>query len=68
MKCICAWCGAEKGEKPGEGITHGICEECERDLREKYGLSVESHRFKQRDPHSYRNENELVLQSTQYGE
>jgi hypothetical protein len=26
MKRLCAWCGEEMGEKPGEGETHGICE------------------------------------------
>jgi hypothetical protein len=28
---LCAWCGKEMGEKPGEGhegVSHGICPEC----------------------------------------
>ena len=32
LKIVCAWCGADMGEKDGEGvegISHGMCEECE---------------------------------------
>jgi hypothetical protein len=32
MKRLCAWCGEEMGEKPGEGETHGICEKCAKKL------------------------------------
>jgi len=31
MKIVCAWCGADMGEKDGQGTTgttHGICEKC----------------------------------------
>lgn len=31
MKIVCAWCGANMGEKDGEGtegITSSICREC----------------------------------------
>ena len=31
MKVVCAWCGADMGEKDGlgnTGTTHGICEKC----------------------------------------
>ena len=29
MKRVCAWCGRDMGEGgPGEGVTHGICEDC----------------------------------------
>lgn len=31
IQVVCAWCGADMGEKDGEGqegISHGICEEC----------------------------------------
>ena len=37
MKSICAWCGNDMGEKDGqgvEGVSHGICEECENKLEE----------------------------------
>lgn len=28
MHVICAWCKADMGEKEGEGVSHGICQEC----------------------------------------
>ena len=28
MDVVCAWCGKQIGEAPGEGISHGICPEC----------------------------------------
>jgi hypothetical protein len=28
MKIVCAWCEKTIGYKPGEGITHGICQPC----------------------------------------
>jgi hypothetical protein len=28
MKRVCSWCRKDMGEKPGEGITHGMCPEC----------------------------------------
>ena len=28
MKIICGWCNKVIGEKPGSGMTHGICDEC----------------------------------------
>lgn len=24
----CAWCCTYMGEKPGEGVTHGVCRTC----------------------------------------
>lgn len=38
MKRICSVCGKYMGEKPGEGITHGLCPQCESEIREAYGL------------------------------
>ena len=37
MRIICAWCGKEMGVKEaegGSGITHGICPECNKKVRE----------------------------------
>jgi len=31
MKVVCAWCGADLGEKDGkgeDGISHGMCDKC----------------------------------------
>ena len=31
LKVVCAWCGADMGEKDGEGeegISHGMCDKC----------------------------------------
>lgn len=28
MKIICSWCKKFLGHKPGEGVTHGICDKC----------------------------------------
>ena len=28
MKIVCAWCGKPMGEKPGVGVSHGICADC----------------------------------------
>jgi len=28
MDIICAWCEKKLGEKEGDGITHGICDDC----------------------------------------
>lgn len=28
MKVICAWCNKDIGEKPGEGVSHGMCLPC----------------------------------------
>jgi hypothetical protein len=42
IKRVCAWCGKIMGYKQGSAViydgvtvdkTHGICEECERDVR-----------------------------------
>lgn len=33
---VCAWCGEVMGYKPGEGVagaSHGICPDCEENLR-----------------------------------
>jgi len=30
MFIICAWCGKTIGHKKGEGLTHGMCKECEK--------------------------------------
>ncbi len=30
MQIICGWCGKHLGTKPGEGVSHGICEACKR--------------------------------------
>ena len=41
MKVICAWCGKSLGEKDGqgvEGISHGMCAECQEKLEKKHGL------------------------------
>jgi DNA-directed RNA polymerase subunit RPC12/RpoP len=39
MKRVCAWCGKELGEVPGgentQEISHGICEACEKKMREE---------------------------------
>ncbi len=32
MKVICAWRKKVLGSKPGPGITHGICEKCEKEF------------------------------------
>lgn len=37
LKSICAWCDKELGEKPGgDGISHGICPSCSKDLLSDY--------------------------------
>lgn len=31
MRVVCAWCGADMGEKDGQGetgVSHGMCEDC----------------------------------------
>lgn len=28
MRVICAWCGKYLEDKPGDGVSHSICEEC----------------------------------------
>lgn len=44
MKTICAWCGEliKKGEKivetEKEPISHGMCSECEKKVRQENGL------------------------------
>ena len=49
VKVTCAWCGKDMGEKDGrgvEGVSHGICEECQKkhfpamDIPEPYALQV----------------------------
>ena len=39
MKRICCECGKVYGEKPGEGVTHGYCPECEDKIRRNLGLA-----------------------------
>jgi len=37
MQKVCAWCGKPMGEIAGqgqEGVTHGICEECDAKVRD----------------------------------
>ena len=29
MDIVCAWCGVKTGEKPGDGVTGGICLPCQ---------------------------------------
>lgn len=40
MKAVCAWCGADLGERPGraETVTHGICRPCAAKELAKIGL------------------------------
>lgn len=34
LQRVCAWCGKTMGWKPGgPGITHGICQDCQHQLR-----------------------------------
>ena len=36
VKMVCAWCGDDMGEKDGggvEGVSHGICEKCEAEVK-----------------------------------
>ena len=36
MKIVCAWCGKDMGEKDSdgvEGISHGVCEQCLKELK-----------------------------------
>ena len=36
LKVVCAWCGADMGEKDGEGqegISHGMCDKCYNNLQ-----------------------------------
>ncbi len=40
LTVVCAWCGKDMGSKPGrgvEGVSHGICAECEENLLKKRG-------------------------------
>lgn len=41
MKIICAWCKRKLGDKPGSGISHGICNECQENASEM-GADVEA--------------------------
>jgi len=40
MKRICCYCRANMGEKEGEGVTHGICEDCVEQENEAIALSI----------------------------
>jgi hypothetical protein len=40
----CAWCGKILGEQEGTGISHGICEDCERRLREEHRVTRRARR------------------------
>lgn len=35
VKVICAWCKKVLKDGPEEPVSHGICEECEKKLREE---------------------------------
>ena len=37
MERRCAWCGKLLGYKPGDGVSHGICDECLERLLEEGG-------------------------------
>jgi len=43
MRRICAWCGKDMGETPGDGLTHGICPECLAKELAKLGPVEEGH-------------------------
>lgn len=46
MKAICAWCGADLGERPGSsGTTHGICRPCAASVLAEVGIRIERDRF-----------------------
>jgi hypothetical protein len=35
MKIICAWCKQKIGDKPGQSVSHGICDECYKNFMEE---------------------------------
>ncbi len=41
---VCAWCGKHLGEVPGGGVTHGICERCERKVTKEIGRRAKEKR------------------------
>lgn len=42
MQVMCAWCGATLPAKPGEGISHGICQACATKLLQELGDAPDS--------------------------
>lgn len=43
MRVLCSYCGAQYGEKPGLGDTHGICAKCEAQPPEKLDEMARRH-------------------------
>ncbi len=45
MLSICAYCKTEYGQRPGDGLSHGYCDDCCDALHRQFdaGLSTELH-------------------------
>jgi hypothetical protein len=35
MEIICAWCGLHLGWTSGEGVSHGICDKCKKEMEQE---------------------------------
>lgn len=40
MKRVCAWCGRVLEDGPPHPVSHGICEECAKQIQERLEMSI----------------------------